>query len=208
MPSTAAKYREFWSWFVTNADRLLPDKLAHSTIAELTARITDLHEDITWEIGPGTNAPNQMVISPNLSPVLWETTQAIVSFAPLLTEWEFYSARPPKKWDMKLRMRSPNGQETAVDGSNWKYVLLEYEDGEREIVLLAESLPDVSEEARDQLADIFILSIVGEDFLLRFQPSWSLELLADSAFASKARPIETLYIATVQAASGTPQRAQ
>ena len=52
---------------------------------------------LSWEIGPGSHELHQFVISPNLDRRLLQKAREIVSRAPVVESWEFYSAKEAKE---------------------------------------------------------------------------------------------------------------
>jgi hypothetical protein len=202
MPFSASRTKQFWKWFKENRTRLESDKLTDKSIKEITRQVKSLHSAATWEVGPGAEKANQFVISPNLDPEAWSDTRKIVSLAPKLEDWEFYSERPPKKWDMKFSMGGPKGEKVSLDASKWEFVLLEYPDKVREIVLLAEELPPMTKKKRTNFAAVFLVSLIGEDFLLKYDPLFSLEKKSESQFRDQGRPIDVLRSVTGDAVAG------
>jgi hypothetical protein len=91
-----------------------------------------------------------LVISPSLNPDLREMAKSIVAASPALRDWEFHSARQPKKWDFKFELENPKGRgPIELEASIWKFVLLKYPDGTNEILLKAEAQNEVDEEAEE-----------------------------------------------------------
>src|SRR5437660_747429 len=125
--SENAKIEAFWNWFRGIAGLLAADIESSSLLKELDARVDELDSMLSWEIGPGSHEPYQFVISPNLDRHLLQKTREIVSRAPVIEGWEFYSARQPKQWDYKLVMESSDGRiPICLDASGWYFVLLHY----------------------------------------------------------------------------------
>lgn len=148
-----AKIKDFWRWFSGAASALASDIENSSLLKDLDKRIVDLDPMLSWEIGPGSSEPWQLVISPNLDLDLLQKARKIVSSAPVLDSWEFYSARRPKNWDYKLLMeRSEGGDPIQLDASGWGFVLLQYPDGAREVLLRAHNLPALNDDERWQAA--------------------------------------------------------
>jgi hypothetical protein len=148
---------------------------------------------LSWEIGPGSHEPCQFVISPNLDRRLLQKTREIVSRAPVLEGWEFYSARRPKHWDYKLIMeRSDRRGSIELDASGWYFVLLQYPDGAREVLLQGDSLPALDDDERWQVAAITLESILGEEVLLDRINEFELVDHLELQFAEKRQPIQRL----------------
>jgi hypothetical protein len=137
--------------------------------------------------------PLQLVISPNLDLDLLQEARKIISAAPVLGGWEFYSTRRPKNWDYKLLMeRSEGGDPIQLDTSGWSFVLLQYPDGAREVLLRASNLPALNEDERWQAAAMTLESILGEEELLNRISEFELVSQLEERFAAKERPIQHL----------------
>ncbi len=181
----------FWAWFTTIAAGLAANVEEPTLVHELDARVRDLDEALSWEIGPGLSKPWQFVISPNLDPELREKTRAIVSRAPALSEWEFHPSRQAKLWDYQLQL-GPAERRTSIDASKWTFVLLRYPDGDHEVLLRARDLPPLSDEERWQAAAIALESILGEDAVLDRVHEFELLNELEPRFAERERPIQEL----------------
>jgi hypothetical protein len=85
-----------------------------------------------------------------------------------LEGWEFYSARRPKEWDYKLCIERAGSEAEPIelDATAWSFVLLEYPDGSREVLLQADTLPKLDADERWQAAAIVLESILGEEVLM------------------------------------------
>lgn len=116
---TEAAIDAFWDWFVDHQDGLQSDRISEDGVDELTARIESLCPGMGWEVGPGLEKENALVLSPDGDRELLATTRAIVARAPALPGWEVHPARPPKRWDRRFELRSPEGQ-VAVDATGWR----------------------------------------------------------------------------------------
>jgi hypothetical protein len=191
--SEKANIEEFWRWFSGIAAALASDIENPSLLEHLDKRIVDLDSRLSWEIGPGSSEPLQLVISPNLDLDLLPTARKIVSAAPVLDGWEFYSTRRPKNWDYKLLMeRSEGGNPIQLDASGWGFVLLQYPDGAREVLLRANNLPALNDDERWQAAAMTLESILGEEELLNKISEFELVNQLEPRFAEKERPIHHL----------------
>lgn len=191
--SEEANIEEFWRWFSGIAAALAFDIENPSLLEHLDKRIVDLDPRLSWEIGPGSSEPLQLVISPNLDLDLLQEARKIISAAPVLEGWEFYSTRRPKNWDYKLLMeRSEGGDPIQLDTSGWTFVLLQYPDGTREVLLRASNLPALNEDERWQAAAMTLEGILGEEELLNRISEFELVNRLEPRFAPKERPIQYL----------------
>jgi hypothetical protein len=184
---------EFWSWFRLTSDAIALNPHDSALLAELDVRVRRLGPKLSWEIGPGLSKPWQLVISPSLNPDLRELTKAIVSASPALRDWEFHSARQPKKWDFKFELEDPKGcGPKELDASIWQFVLLKYPDGKNEILLRAEGKTKLTKKQRKLAATIVLESILGEETLLDCVDDFQLVEKLEPRLSKMLRPIQRL----------------
>jgi hypothetical protein len=186
------KIREFWRWFKTVAEELAAAPLNPDILEELDWRIERLHPGLAWEIGPGSHAAWQLVISPNLDPALRRTACKVVSLAPEVADWEFSPMRRPKEWNFEFTLQLERGGSIHVDASRWRFVLLRHADGSYEILLQGSSLPPMTDRERWHAATVVLESILGEQKLMEFDGEYELVDRLDGDFARRARPIRDL----------------
>ncbi len=151
----------FWGWFGTVARGLARNLENRALLRELDARVSSL-ADIVWEVGPGKNAENALVVSPDGSRDLLQVTERIVRLAPAIDGWEFLSARPPRDGILEFSVKSEAGEWMDVDARDWRYVLYRFPDGMFDIIVEENNLVDVSEGARYSAAVIALDGILGE----------------------------------------------
>jgi hypothetical protein len=197
--SDKEKIDEFWTWFCTIATQLGANIENSPALEELDARIRKLDSELSWEVGPGSCEPWQLVISPNLDRDLRPRAQEIISHAPVIQGWEFHSARRPKEWDYLLVMERSEGEPVRLDVSGWNFILLRYPDGRQEVLLQGNSLPGLNANERWQVAAITLESILGEELLLDKIHDFELVEQLESRFVEKRRPIQQLRQAVLAA---------
>ena len=184
---------EFWSWFRLTSEAIALNPHDSALLAELDVRVRRLGPRLSWEIGPGLSKPWQLVISPNLNPDLRELTKSIVAAAPALRDWEFHSARQPKKWDFKFELEDPKERgPKELDASTWKFVLLKYPDGKNEILLRADGQTKLTKKQRKLAATIVLESILGEEMLLDCVDDFQLVEKLETRLSKMLRPIQRL----------------
>jgi hypothetical protein len=194
------KIDEFWTWFRSIAASLAANVENSSLLEELDLRMRKLDSELSWEIGPGSCEPWQLVISPNLDRDLRPRAEEIISSAPVVEGWEFHSARRPKKWDYKLVMERPDGREPVqLDASHWSFVLLRYPDGRQDLLLQGDNLASLDHDERWQAAAITLESILGEEVLLEKISEFELVDQFEPRFAQKRKPIQELRQAILAA---------
>lgn len=88
--------------------------------------------------------------------------------------------------------RSEGGDPIQLDTSGWSFVLLQYRDGAREVLLRANNLPDLNDDERWQAAAMTLESILGEEELLNRIKEFELVNQLEPRFASEERPIQYL----------------
>lgn len=188
-----AKVEEFWDWFRGIAPLLAADVENLSLLQELDARMHGLDAALSWEVGPGACEPLQLVVSPNLDRELQARAKEIIAHAPVVQGWEFHSARRSKDWDYKLLMERSDGRRPVqIDASNWQFVLLQYPDGGRELLLQGNNLPSLDDDERWQAAAITLESILGEDVVLDRINDFELVDQLEPRFEAKRKPIQRL----------------
>jgi hypothetical protein len=198
--SEKEKIDDFWSWFSGIAVSLATDIESPSLLEELDTRVGELDSMLSWEVGPGSSEPWQLVISPDLNRDLRKKAREIVSRAPVLEGWEFYSARRPKDWDYKFVMERSDGQESIqLDASDWGFVLLQYPDGAHEVLLQGNNLPELDDDERWQAAAVTLEGILGEEVLLEKINEFELVDRLEPRFAAEQRPIQRLREAVMGA---------
>lgn len=187
------KTDEFWTWFRSIAASLVANVENSPLLEELDVRIRELDSELSWEVGPGSCEPWQLVISPNLDRDLWPRAEEIISSAPVVEGWEFHSARRPKEWDYKLLMERPDGREPVqLDASHWSFVLLRYPDGGLELLLQGDNLASLDDDERWQAAAITLESILGEEVLLDKISEFELVDQFEPRFEEERKPIQRL----------------
>jgi len=166
MKTTAREIEEiksFWKWFLTHCNDFGEKFENEKLINELDERILDLG-DFVWEIGPGVEQDNMLVISPGGDPDLLEKTKEIISYSTSCKGWEFYYSKPPKEWDLTFIFQKDNGDEIEIDGARWQYILLKFDDGMFKAIFKAPGLSTLSVDERLTVAEIILDGILGEEF--------------------------------------------
>jgi len=147
----------FWEWFVVNKDKLESDCYDPPILQQLDKTISSW--DLNWEIGPGQSKENSLTISPKGRPVLLPLTEQIISKAPKLDKWQFYSTKQPKpNWHL-LELNQDN---ISVNASQWKYVLLKYDDEKIEVLLKADDLLKYDKGTKELIVEIVLMNLLGE----------------------------------------------
>lgn len=184
---------EFWDWFRDNAESIAEKIDESSGFDELDRRVLSLSPGLSWDIGQGLLKSRQFVISPSLNRDLREIARLIVANAPKLDDWEFHSARQPKDWNYRVEVTNEKtGEITAVNATDWRFVLLTYPDGFREILIETGALLRLSDERRQEIGEIVLLSLLGEDSFMDSVDNFELTDRFEPQFAQKARRIQQL----------------
>jgi hypothetical protein len=152
----------FWHWFSSHHNEFGENFDNDKTLAELDNRIMGLG-DFAWEIGPGAEDNNQLVISPGGNLDLLPITKQIVSCAMNIPGWVFFYAKPPKEWKLIFHFQKGDGEVIEINASKWEYVLLNCEDDGFEIILQTYYLTNLSEEDKLIAAEILLDGILGEE---------------------------------------------
>lgn len=152
----------FWVWFSENYKNFGEHYENDELLNTLDNKIYDLG-GYAWEIGPGIDTKNQLVISPGGDIDLLLDTKRIISYAPTLLDWSFYYAKPPKQWEFLFDFEKEDGSVVRIDASHWNYVLLKYDDGMFEIIIQTHDLAEFSEDDRLIACEILLDGILGEE---------------------------------------------
>jgi len=152
----------FWTWFSDNYKAIGQDFDNEELLNELNDRVNKLGE-FAWEIGPGINSVNQLVISPGGDLDLLPYTKKIVSYAKDVPDWEFHYAKPPKQWELIFEFTKNDGSQIEINASQWEYVLLKYDDGMFEIIIQTYDLQQLDKDDKLTAAEILLDGILGEE---------------------------------------------
>lgn len=163
-------------------------------IDELDQRILGLG-DFSWEVGPGIDHDDNfaLVISPSGCQEMLLETRAIISTAPACHGWEFYPARPRKKWKQSFVVSDDCGHEYSVDASLARYVLRPAHEGRFRIVLSDDSVCELPPELQDIAADILIEGELGEELRMMAIDLVCIVSGNSADMKSLGKPIQSLY---------------
>jgi hypothetical protein len=163
---------EFWGWFTQNHRRIANYSKDESIILDIDEKIRDYFPKTDWEIGQGEDASSiDFTISPCKNKDLLPFTQSIISSAPLIEGFSFFSIKKPKKYfDYKLQIVDCNGVQKTIDCHTWEYVILEYPEEGYDILLNPKG-----EDSRfkcfanfESGAYLVIESLLGEENIINF----------------------------------------
>jgi hypothetical protein len=158
----------FWNWFSENCQLFGNHFDNIELINELDKQIVDLGKgQLSWEIGPGVNEDNALVISPNGNSDLLEYTKEIVANAKQCANWEYHFAKPPKQWDLVFSFQTEAGKTIQVDALEWKCILLQYEDGMYGTIICCSNLKKLNQSDRQMVGEILLDGILGEEKRIR-----------------------------------------
>ena len=160
-PPSDEDVMSFWAWFESVAERLGQDFDCQALLDELDKRISQLG-DICWELGPGRQAENALVVTPDGAKEWLPVTQRIVALAPVVPGWEFHPARQPKDWNLQYAIEDVSGETLDIDARRWRYVLFRFPDGKFDIVVEENNLIGADDEDRYAAAVILVDGILGE----------------------------------------------
>ena len=153
---------KFWNWFIENNDKLESDSYDSAILQELDKTISHWH--LNWEIGPGQSKENSLTISPKANPTLLQLTEQIISKAPTVDKWEFFSTKQPKEnWHL-LELNQGN---ISVDASEWEYVLLKYKEGKIEVLVKADNLVEYDKGTKELIVEIVLINLLGERMFIK-----------------------------------------
>lgn len=183
---------DFWNWFASKTGVIGFDPTEPEFVRALDEKVRRVESELSWEIGPGQVKTWALVISAGFRAELRSIARAVIEAAPKLPEWEFLSSRPPKDWDYVFQLQRNEGEALQIDASDWTFLLLQYPDGSREILLKGDAASQISDDERREAATIVLESILGEEKLMDFAGSYELVGDIDARFIAGQRPIQQL----------------
>jgi len=181
----------FWVWFSDNHKDFGANFENNELLSELDDRINELGEYV-WEVGPGIKSANQLVISPGGDIDLLSDTKEIISYAPILSDWSFYYAKPPKQWELLFNFEKEDGSITEIDARCWSYVLFKYDDGMVEVIIQTCDLNGFSEEDKLTITEILIDGIIGEENRMLYICNIEVVKEFEEKYKMKSNNIKTL----------------
>ena len=185
--------QDFWEWFSTTCGEFGDKFENEDLIRELDDRIGRIGP-ISWEIGPGfeNEAASSLVFSPAGDKSILSRTREIVANAPQCKGWEFYSSKPPKKWQRRFVVTDETANEYEVDGADWSYVLLRYPDRTIDIMIEAPEIRAIPSELHDTVGEILVDGEIGES--RRIETIENIECVQefDDEYKTKSKPIALL----------------
>jgi hypothetical protein len=183
---------EFWDWFQEVCNQLGERFENQCLIDELDARIARLGT-FGWEIGPGVQNDhnNAFVLTPSGDLDLLIKTREIIKAAPVCPGWEFYPAKPAKKWQRKFILLDDD-REISVNASDARYVLRQYADGIFDLLLADQNIAVLTKPLQETAAEILIDGEIGEE--LRMQVIKKIDIVTqfDTVLQQKSSSIESL----------------
>ncbi|PWG81172.1 hypothetical protein DDR33_07225 [Pararcticibacter amylolyticus] len=153
---------EFWKWFSACHKDFGVNFENGDLLSELDSRIVELG-NFAWELGPGIEMENMLVVSPGGRNELLPQTKEIISNSPSIPNWEFHYAKPPKQWKEPIVNLYKGGRKKRIIASSWQYVLLDYSDGLFDIIIEAPNLADFCKDDKLIAAEIILEGLLGEE---------------------------------------------
>lgn len=153
---------KFWNWFSTNSKIIESNFENCDMLSNLDLKVRTFG-DLAWELGSGIIKQNLFIISPGGNIDLLPLTKKIVGFAPNVDNWEFYSAKQPKDWNLRFSSVNVHGENVTIDANNWQYVLLKYGENDFEIIIYGDELKELCPEDKIKFCEILLDGILGEE---------------------------------------------
>jgi hypothetical protein len=163
----------FWEWFAAVAADVQTDvkarrqRLGH--LGEMQQRVSAIHPDFKWEIGPYGNGDLFLAISPNGYSDLLPYTRKVVSAAPNISGWQFRAAKPRKDWlRRRLVIRDKKGYR-EIEFDDWRFRVRM----ERGVVCIdydPSPNSDFTDTEIGSLMRLYIESELGEEVVIRDAP--------------------------------------
>lgn len=145
----------FWTWFSEARDQYAVPEIA----SELGRRLGSLGID-RWEVGPlnAEDATMFLAVSPAHANDIGRI-KGIVARAPSIEGWEVIVGKPRKFWD---RVFHWSETDIEVDARYWRCVVLRYDDGLYEIVILDPAIPQSLADQTQAIIEFVVESELGE----------------------------------------------
>ena len=160
--SNAVKH--FWRWFAANVARL---EGLYSTgqferlAVEINRELDKVDPQLAWEIGGGKKRPYLLTLSAEGNPNLRQIAALMISEAPELGEWEFYSSRPSRPAPKIVEL--PESGE-RFDTTHWEFVPIERpERGRLDLVVIDDQLAQSDDESALKAVSLYLDQLLGED---------------------------------------------
>jgi hypothetical protein len=178
----------FWRWFSAHESMLAAKTIPSKLISELEERLFAVAH-LDWEIGPGKTAASLFAISPKGDREKLNLTRRVIAQAPKLNGWEFYPAKPARKWNLEFRLNAKDGP-VDVDGKKWEFVAYRFDDGTYDLVLKPDRDQGLPDDYLGWAATIIVDGELGEE--KRIEAIGNIEVLKawDKDAAKSARKLE------------------
>ena len=176
---------KFWEWFSRIVGALGQDFSNRALLDELDARVASLGP-VSWEIGPGLERPNLLVITPDGDPEYLRLSKDIVDLAPSILDWEVHPAKPPKQLEHLNFSFTIAGRVEKINADNWGYLLSQYPDYYFDIVVVAPSLRSIPQKFHGVAVKTVLDSILGE--ALRLEHIYDIDVVTDESSIPERQP--------------------
>lgn len=148
--------KHFWNWFSEVREQYAVPEIA----SEIGRRLGSLGID-RWEIGPfdADGATMFIAFSPAHADDIGRL-QEIAARAPSIEGWQVLFGKPRKLWDRVFHWSETN---IEIDARHWRCVVLRYEDGMYEIVILDPKIPQLLADQTQAIIEFVVESELGEE---------------------------------------------
>lgn len=152
----------FWKWFEDHA-RKIENAYSQGDFGwleqEISPRVAEMAEGLSWEIGPYFDPEHTFVLSPGVRENLPHTRVAVEQ-APALPGWRFVPAKPRKV----LNSLVFEAGESRVVADDWRYRLVSYRSGEFvDIELLIDDGCELPSGQENLFGELIVESLIGEE---------------------------------------------
>ncbi len=176
---------QFWTWFSETRDQYEDSEFPAKLGRRLAA--LDIHR---WEVGPLDAEGETMFLA--FSPANKDEIdrlKEIVARAPPIGGWDVRVGKPRKFWD---RVFLWSETDIEVDARSWRCVVLHYDDGLYEIVILDPVIPQSLADETETIINFVVESELGELRTLEKVCGIFAEPPSDSVSLEKSVAIEAL----------------
>ena len=182
---------ELWFWFATNAEviRDAYNRCDERWLeSEISPRIEQITEDMSWEIGPYGHPHEVFVLSPTTRANL-PVARRVVAAAPTLEGWRFLAAKPPKEL-LSLEFLAVG---VSINADHWRYQLTAYNNGAFvDIEILFDQASAPPGEHVHLFCELVVEALIGEEIRLERVGYITPKIVDDASAIEKITPISYL----------------
>jgi hypothetical protein len=184
--ATAGSEVAFWKWFAANETRLFSfEKNQDAIFDELSAQMSLVNADLTFEFGPVSNGRREFVISAGGIKAAFPYVEALYNKAPPLPRWIWIKYRPRR---LPINDLNYGGKSIKADAVRF---LLTKDDDKVGIVLFFEGYNEKEKGVFGQIGYLFLDEALGE-YSVETQVGFIEFRGRDSQYFAQSHPLKEL----------------